>query len=98
MITLFGYGMGGSLENIPVTVVDQSSGNITDMRLGSIKGMSLFDVKNITTDVDTAKAMVQCGDVKAAIILPPNYDDINDSQSKTVIIYLDSLIKWQFKF
>ncbi|MGL4670222.1 MAG: ABC transporter permease [Methanobacteriaceae archaeon] len=90
MITLFGYGMGGSLENIPVAVVDQSSGDITDMTLTSIKGMSIFDVKNITTDVNVAKDMVKNGEVKAAIILPPNYDDINDSQSKTVVVYLDS--------
>ncbi len=33
MITLFGYGMGGTLENIPVVVVEQSHGQVTDATL-----------------------------------------------------------------
>jgi ABC-2 type transport system permease protein len=90
MITLFGYGMGGSIENIPVVVVDQSHGAVTDQTLAAIKNMSLFEVKGIISDPDKAKQMVQSGQVKAAIILPANYDDINSSQAKSVVLYLDS--------
>jgi ABC-2 type transport system permease protein len=90
MITLFGYGMGGSIENIPVVVVDQSQGAVTDQTLAAIKNMSLFEVKGIISDPDKAKQMVQSGQVKAAIILPANYDDINSSQAKSVVLYLDS--------
>lgn len=90
MITLFGYGMGGSIENVPIAIVDQSHGNMTDQTLIAIKDMSLFEVKNITSNVNDAKQMVEKGEVKAAIILPPNYDDMNTGQSKTVVLYLDS--------
>ncbi len=34
--------------------------------------------------------MVNNGEVKAAIILPPNYDDTSTDQSKMVVLYLDS--------
>lgn len=90
MIALFGYGMGGSIDNIPVVVVTQSSGPVTDQTLSAIKGMDLYDVKDIITDPDKAKEMVKNGQVKAAIILPSDYEDINSSQSKAVTIYVDS--------
>ncbi len=90
MITLFGYGMGGTLENIPVVVVEQSHGQVTDATLNAIKGMSLYDVKDIVTDPDKGKQMVQNGQVKAAIILPANYDDISSTQPKSVVVDVDS--------
>ncbi len=67
MIALFGYGMGGEIDNLPVVVVKQSSGPITDQTLSAIKGMALYDVKDIITDPDNAKDMVKNGQVKAAI-------------------------------
>ena len=90
MITLFGYGMGGSIENVPIVVVEQSEGNITDLTLMAIKDMPIFEVKKIVTDVNTAKDMVNTGQVKAAIILPPNFEDMTTNQSKMVVLYLDS--------
>ncbi|MCE5213111.1 MAG: ABC transporter permease [Methanobacterium sp.] len=90
MIALFGYGMGGSIDNLPVVVVKQSSGPITDQTLSAIKGLDLYDVKDIITDPDKAKDMVKNGQVKAAIILPTDYEDMSSSQSKAVTIYVDS--------
>ena len=90
MITLFGYGMGGTLENIPVVIVEQSHGQVTDATLNAMKGMSLYDIKDIITDPDKGKQMVQSGQVKAAIILPANYDNLQDTSPKSVVIDVDS--------
>lgn len=90
MITLFGYGMGGTLENIPVVIVEQSHGQVTDATLTAMKGMSLYDIKDIITDPDKGKEMVQSGQVKAAIILPANYDNLHDTSPKSVVIDVDS--------
>lgn len=90
MITLFGYGMGGELTNIPIVVVDQSNGNVTDATLNAIKSMDLYDVKDIIGNPDEARQMVVDGEVKAAIILPTNYDNLTDPQAKNVQIYVDS--------
>lgn len=90
MITLFGYGMGGNITNIPVVVVDQSQGNLSDATLSAIKSNSLYDVKEITTDPDKGLQMVQNGQAKAAIILPTNYDTLNDTSPKSVVIQVDS--------
>nr|WP_282731776.1 ABC transporter permease [Methanobacterium alcaliphilum] len=90
MITLFGYGMGGSLENIPVVVVDQSHGSLTNHTLNEIKNMSLYEVKGIISDPDKGKSMVESGQVKAAIILPSNYDNLTSNQAQSVVLYVDS--------
>jgi ABC-2 type transport system permease protein len=90
MIALFGYGMGGSIENIPVVVVKQSSGPVTDSTLNAIKGMDLYDVKDIISDPDKARQMVESGAVKAAIILPSDYENLNSTNPKSVVIYVDS--------
>jgi ABC-2 type transport system permease protein len=90
MIALFGYGMGGSIENIPVVVVKQSSGPVTDSTLNAIKGMDLYEVKDIISDSDKARQMVESGAVKAAIILPPDYENLNSTNPKSVVIYVDS--------
>ena len=63
---------------------------VTDATLMAIKGMNLYDVKDIITDPDKGKQMVQNGQVKAAIILPSNYDDLSDTSPKSVVVDVDS--------
>lgn len=70
MILLFGYGMGGDLSNLPVVVVSQDHGDLTDLTLDTIKSEDIYHVVNITSDTNAAKEMVDSGQVKAAIILP----------------------------
>lgn len=90
MIALFGYGMGGSIENVPVVVVKQSDGPVTDATLNAIKDMSFYNVKDIISDPQRGKEMVESGQVKAAIILPSDYENLNSSNAKSVVAYVDS--------
>jgi ABC-2 type transport system permease protein len=90
MIVLFGYGMGGTINNIPVVVVDQSQGPLTDATLSAIKGNTLYDVKDITSDPTKGLQDVQNGMVKAAIILPTNYDNLNTTSQKSIVVDVDS--------
>lgn len=89
MILLFGYGMGGDLENLSVVVVSQDGGDLTDATLDAIKDTDVYHIVEVTDSVSHAKRMVDRGDVKAAIILPSNYDDDNADQ-KAVTLYIDS--------
>jgi len=90
MIALFGYGMGGSIENIPVVIVKQSDGPVTDATLNAIKETSFYNVKDIINDPQRGKEMVESGQVKAAILLPPDYENLNSSNAKSVVVYVDS--------
>lgn len=89
MILLFGYGMGGELTDLPIAVVSQSDGNLTDLTLDTIKSTEAYKVVKITDDINEAKGLVDSGELKAAIILPTDYDNAS-SGSKSVTFYLDS--------
>jgi ABC-2 type transport system permease protein len=90
MITLFGYGMGGTINNVPIVVVDQSQGPLTDATLTAIKGNTLYDVKDITSDPAKGLQDVQNGMAKAAIILPTDYDNLNTTSPKSIVVDVDS--------
>ena len=89
MILLFGYGMGGEMTDLPIVVVSQSHGDLTDLTLDTIKTTETYKVVEVIDDLDEGKELVDSGEVKAAIILPSDYDD-NSSQHKAVTLYLDS--------
>ena len=75
MILLFGYGMGGEMTDLPIVVVSQSDGDLTDLTLDTIKTTETYHVVQVIDDFDEGKQMVDKGDVKAAIILPSDYDE-----------------------
>ena len=87
MIALCGWGMGGTVENTPVVVVKQSSGDVTDQVINALKADDTFDIKDIMTNSDDAKEKVDNGEVKAAIILS---SDFENSNSKNAVLYIDS--------
>ena len=89
MILLFGYGMGGEMTDLPIVVVSQSHGDLTDLTLDTIKGTETYHVVEVIDDIDDGKQRVDSGNVKAAIILPSDYDE-DSSQQKSVTLYLDS--------
>ena len=89
MILLFGYGMGGEMTDLPIVVVSQDHGDLTDLTLDTIKSTETYHVVEVIDSLSEGKARVDSGEVKAAIILPPDYDS-NSSQQKGVTLYLDS--------
>ncbi|WP_296794219.1 ABC transporter permease [uncultured Methanobrevibacter sp.] len=90
MILLFGYGMGGDMTDLPIVVVSQSHGDLTDLTLDTIKSTETYHVVKVMDDQQKAEKMVDNGEVKAAIIMPKDYDDTNSSNQKAVTLYLDS--------
>ena len=89
MILLFGYGMGGEMTDLPIVVVSQSHGDLTDLTLDTIKTTQTYHVVEVIDSLDDGKEMVDSGEVKAAIILPSDYDK-DTSNQKAVTLYLDS--------
>lgn len=87
MIALCGWGMGGTVENTPVIIVKQTSGQITDQAINTIKSDKTYEVKDIISNPDDAKLKVDNGEVKAAIILSSNFED---DDSRNAVLYIDS--------
>ena len=89
MILLFGYGMGGEMTDLPIVVVSQSHGDLTDLTLDTIKSTETYHVVEVIDSLDEGKQRVDSGEVKAAIILPSDYDE-DTIQQKAATLYLDS--------
>ena len=87
MIALCGWGMGGTVENTPVVIVKQTAGEITDQTINAIKVDKTFEVKDILSDPDEAKKMVDNGEAKSAIILSADYES---EGKRNAILYIDS--------
>ena len=87
MIALCGWGLGGTVENTPVVIVKQTSGDITDQAINAIKADQTFEVKDILSDPDEAKKMVDNGEVRSAIILSQGFEE---DGSRNAILYIDS--------
>ncbi|OED30307.1 ABC transporter permease [Methanosphaera sp. WGK6] len=87
MIALCGWGMGGTVENTPVVVVKQSSGDITDQVINALKEDNTYDIKEIMTNPDDAKEAVDDGKYKAAIILS---SDFEENSNRNAVLYIDS--------
>ena len=77
------------MTDLPIVVVSQSDGNLTDLTLDTIKNTETYHVVEVMDSLSDAKARVDSGEVKAAIILPSDYDD-DSTQQKGVTLYLDS--------
>jgi len=89
MILLFGYGMGGELTNLPIVIATQSEGALSDATIEIFENTKIYNVVEVTSDVNYAKEMVDSGKVKGAIILPSDYDSLTSNQ-KQVNFYIDS--------
>ena len=87
MIALCGWGMGGTVENTPVVIVKQTSGDVTDQVINAIKSDKTFNVVDIISNPDDAKEMVDNGEVRAAIILSSNFED---EGMRNAVLYIDS--------
>ena len=77
------------MTDLPIVVVSQSDGNLTDLTLDTIKNTETYHVVEVIDDLDEGKQRVESGEVKAAIILPSDYDE-DSSNQKSVTLYLDS--------
>ena len=77
------------MTDLPIVVVSQSDGNLTDLTLDTIKTTETYHVVDVIDSLSDGKKMVDSGEVKAAIILPSDYDE-DSSQQKAVTLYLDS--------
>ncbi len=81
--------MGGEMTDLPIVVVSQSHGDLTDLTLDTIKTTETYHVVEVIDSLDEGKERVDTGEVKAAIILPSDYDE-DTSNQKAVTLYLDS--------
>nr|WP_309247237.1 ABC transporter permease [Shewanella sp. VB17] len=71
-LLLFGYAINTDVRNVPVAIVDQSDSAVGRWIVEAIKVTQVVSVESYYTTSTAAIAAITRGEIRAALILPPN--------------------------
>lgn len=99
MIVFFGYGMGGTVKNAPILIVNDDTGRASNslvQEIGSYTakydGDPMFSV-TYTKDMSQSEAESKINDgmYKGVLLIPPDYSDkVAENESTTLTLLTDS--------
>lgn len=96
MIVFFGYGMGGTVKNAPILIVNDDTGRVSNSLVqeigsytGKYDGNPMFSV-TYTKDMSQSEAesKIDAGMYKGVLLIPPDYSDSivkNESTNLTLL-------------
>ncbi|BDM65836.1 transport permease protein [Shewanella sp. NFH-SH190041] len=71
-LLLFGYAINTDVRNIPIAVVDQSQSAIGRHIIEAIRNTQVVEIRQRNHNVHQAEDAITRGDIRAALILPPD--------------------------
>ncbi|MCG9695512.1 ABC transporter permease [Shewanella sp. Isolate11] len=71
-LLLFGYAINTDVRNVPIVVVDQSNSAAGRWIVEAIKVTQVVSIKQHYASTKEAQAAITRGEVRAALVLPPN--------------------------
>lgn len=90
MLLLFGFAVSTDINNIELAVCDQSNSYESRQLIRSYENSLYFKVSNNTDSPAMAEAMVDQGNAKAALIIPPDFaNTIRRGERAAVQILVD---------
>jgi len=99
MIVFFGYGMGGTVKNAPILIINDDTGRASSSLVHEIgsytakyDGNPMFSV-TYTKDMSQpeAESKINAGMYKGILIIPPDYSDsVAKNESTTLTLLTDS--------
>jgi ABC-2 type transport system permease protein len=97
MIQLFllGYAATTDVKNIPIAVWDQSQSADSRSLLDAFRATGYFNIAYVVGSQDDIQALIERGDIRAALIIPPDYDHQlaeGDAQVSMILDGSDSTI------
>ncbi|MFD3157991.1 ABC transporter permease [Haloimpatiens sp. FM7330] len=73
MILLFGYAVNTQLENISMSVLDQSNSVESRELISSFKNTGYFNIVSMEKSVESSKESIDKGEIHSALIIPPDF-------------------------
>ncbi len=71
-LLLFGYAINTDVRNVPVAIVDQSSSALGRWIVEAVKVTQVVSIEAYYSSASEAEAAITRGEIRAALILPPN--------------------------
>lgn len=76
-IVLFGFALTNEIKNANIVVVDNAKDYASEQIINKIEGSRFFAVKQSLMDPASIDAAFKAGDIKLAVVFPPNfYNDL----------------------
>jgi drug efflux transport system permease protein len=84
---LLGYSATSDVRNIPLVVFDQSRSGESRTLLDSYRAADYFVISQYVGSEDEARAMIEKGDARAALLIPPDYSQrVKDGDAQVSFI------------
>jgi ribosome-dependent ATPase len=74
-MTIFGYAIDVTIENIPLVVLDLDGRQQSRQLIEAMHNSRTFQIAERTYDRDTFRSAIDSGRVKAGVIIPANYSE-----------------------
>ena len=71
---LLGYAATSDVRNISLAVWDQSQSTQSRALLDAFRAANYFSIDYTVSSADEYKALIEAGDIRAALIIPPDYE------------------------
>ena len=71
-LILFGYAINTDVRHIPVGLVDQSHNQASRLLSETVRASQVVDFKTVYVSAEQAKKAIQAGDIRAALVIPPD--------------------------
>ncbi len=89
-LLLFGYAISFDIKHIPMGVFDQSHTQESRQLIRAVTASSYFVINNNTGSRSKLDALLEQGDIKIGVIIPPHFaDDINARTTAPVQVLID---------
>lgn len=86
-LLLFGYGVSSTVDHVSTAVLNLDNSKQSQEILQSFANSQYFDLNFFVNSVDEIRELVDRGDAKAGIIIPPDYS-VNIAKGQTAQIQL----------
>ncbi len=71
-LILFGYAINTDVRHIPVGLVDQSHSQAARLLSETVRASQVVEFKTVYVSADQAKKAIQAGEIRAALVIPPD--------------------------
>jgi len=90
-IVLFGFALSNEVKNSHIAVTDYSKDPITTQLIDKISSSSYFNIQRNLTSATQIDAALKKGDIRMAVIFPPNFStDLTHTGKATIQVIADA--------
>lgn len=89
-ILLMGYAATNDVRNVPLAVFDQDHGASARSLLDAYRAADYFSIRFMVTSEDELRRLIENGQARAGLIIPPNYSaKVDNNGSAAVMMVID---------